>query len=155
MKIADYGYGDDDNQGLYEYDQYYTDGDADAQRHGLEYGYGGEAVDIMQVSGLRVMDSVKRSLSESMQLGMMIFFVFHWMMSCTVVYAVLNVENMLCRQGYFQITKTQYYDWKGIQTDYRSDGLYTIDEDDKSRHHEKDPGAGWVSGSADEEQFVK
>jgi len=155
-KIADYGYGDDDNQGFYEYDQYYTGGDGEAQQYGVEDDNDGDAVDIMP-SFWTEGDGFSQTVFIGINTfwGLMMLSVFFGMMSCTVVCAVLNFEKMFCRKGYFKFKRPQYYDWKGIQTDYRSDGLYTIDEDGKSRHHEKDPGAGWVSGSADEEQFVK
>jgi len=160
-KITDYGYGDDDNRGLYQYDEYYAGRDEEAQQHEVVQDDNGndndgDVVDIMPsfwTEGDGFGQTVFLGINTFW--GLMMLSVFFGMMSCTVVCAVLNFEKMFCRQGYFKMKRTQYYDWKGIQTDYRSDGLYTIDEDGKSRHHEKDPGAGWVSGSADEEQFVK
>ncbi len=48
--------------------------------------------------------------------------------------------------------------WKEMQIAYQSDGLDTIDEHANVQVvGAKDPGAaaGWVSGSAEEEQLVK
>lgn len=161
-KIADYGYGDDEE--YYQFDGYY-DGedqqivldDNDNNNNKKNNDDDEDAIEI-KPSFWTEGDGFGQTVFIGINTfwGLMMLSVFFGMMSCTVVCAVLNFQRMFCRDGFFKLDGSESYEWKRMQKDYQSDGLDTIDEDDNVKHPEKDPGAGgWVSNSAEDEQLVK
>merc|ERR1712130_230792 len=63
--------------------------------------------------------------------GLMLLSIFFGMISCSMVCAYLNFQRMFCKNGMFSIYERNDDEYKNkIETEYISDGLHTIDEDE-------------------------